>query len=160
MNGSLVAMLACIGVGGAIGGIVNALMTDNGFLMPRTESTSSGASILRPGCLGNALIGAIGALVSWGLYGPFATRIIIGADDAVQAAGGDKIGLSLASFVGAILVGVGGARWLSNEVDKTLLRATAAEAASKQASPALAQKVTAATPAQALKIAQAEPKAP
>jgi hypothetical protein len=66
----------------------------------------------------------------------------------------EKVGLSLASLVGAILVGVGGARWLSSEVDKNLLRLTAAEAASKQSSAQASQQIALATPAQALEVAR------
>jgi hypothetical protein len=157
MNITLVVMLVAVGIAGAVGGVINALMSDNGFLLPRKEQTSNGNVILRPGCAGNAVIGAIAAIISWGLYGPLATQILVGTEEALKGnAGIDKIGLSLASFVGAVLVGIGGARWLSNEVDKTLLRATAAEAAAKQPSPALAQRILIATPKQALDAAKQE----
>jgi len=41
----------------------------------------------------------------------------------------------LASLVGAILTGVGGARWLTSELDKNLLRAAAAAAQPSAAVP-------------------------
>ena len=63
--------------------------------------------------------------------------------------------LSLSSFVGAILVGVAGAKWLTNEVDKNLLRAAAAKAASAPVPDAnKAEQIALATPAQALNIAR------
>jgi hypothetical protein len=52
------------------------------------------------------------------------------------------------------LIGVSGARWLTNEVDKTLLRAAAAEAANAKASPNASQQIMMAPPAQALNIAK------
>jgi hypothetical protein len=63
------------------------------------------------------------------------------------------LGISLASLVGAVLVGVGGARWLTNEVDKNLLKAAASKAASSQADATAAQKIALASPVQALDIA-------
>ena len=51
------------------------------------------------------------------------------------------------------LVGIGGARWLTNEVDKKLLRAAASKAASGQPSDQKAIRISAAPPAEALSIA-------
>jgi hypothetical protein len=64
---------------------------------------------------------------------------------------------TLASVVGAMLVGMGGARWLTNEVDKRLLRAATVAAASAPAAPAAAQGMAAASPANVLTIAQRIP---
>ena len=128
-------MLSFIALAGAVGGVVNALMTDNGFALPKSEPTSTGTTVLRPGYLGNVLIGAVAAVVSWGLYGPFSAYFIAGTPQAMATnASPDRVGLSLASLVGGVLIGVGGARWLSNEVDKNLLRAAAAQAAGKGSS--------------------------
>lgn len=66
----------------------------------------------------------------------------------------DEFGVSVASFVGAVLVGVGGARWLTSEVDKNLLKAAASKAASSQSDPAAAQRIALASPIQALNIAE------
>jgi hypothetical protein len=74
---------------------------------------SERGGILRPGWLGNALIGGVAASVSWSLYGPFAGVSITAATGIETATKGD---LTLAAIGGAILVGVAGARWLSNEV--------------------------------------------
>ena len=141
--------MAIIFASGAVGGIVNALMTDNGFFMPRKEAQGNG-SIIRPGFLVNIFVGGVAALVSWGLYGPFAAVFIIGGtnDPGIEATG-----LSLSSVVGALLVGIGGARWLTNEVDKKLLRAAASKAASADPSDQKAFRISTATPAEALKIA-------
>ncbi len=134
---------------GAIGGVVNALMTDNGFILPKYEN-ASGNKILRPGVIGNVLIGAIAAVISWGLYGPFANFIILPNKPGI-----DPPSITVAAFVGAMLVGVAGAKWLSNETDKKLLKAAASAAAAGKPSADAPIKMMAATPAKALEIAQA-----
>lgn len=134
---------------GAVGGLVNALITDNGFFLPREEE-SDRTSIWRPGFLGNLLIGMVAALSSWGLYSSFGSVEVFQPLPASAS-------FTLASVVGAMLVGVGGARWLTNEVDKRLLRAAAVAAASAPAAPASAPGMAAASPAQALAIAQQIP---
>jgi hypothetical protein len=135
------AAIILIAVAGAVGGFGNALISDNGFLMPKRDSVNGG-TILRPGFVGNAVIGALGATISWALYGPAGNRLLT-----------DSVSPTLAAFGGAILVGVGGARWLSNEVDKSLLRAAAINAAaSPTPSPKLAVELANATPAAAAQL--------
>jgi hypothetical protein len=134
---------------GAVGGVVNALLTDNGFILPKQEQQDS-TKIIRPGFLVNIFIGGIAALVSWGLYGPFAAVFVIGG---TNDPGFGSTGLSLSAVVGGLLVGVGGARWLTNEVDKKLLRAAASKAASGQPNDQKAIRISAASPAEALRIA-------
>ena len=141
--------MAIIFAFGAAGGIVNALLSDNGFILPIKEAQEN-SKIIRPGFLVNVFIGGIAALVSWGLYGPFAQVFLIGGTNDPDIG---AIGLSLSSVVGALLVGIGGARWLTNEVDKKLLRAAASKAASGQPSDQKAVRISAAPPAEALKIA-------
>jgi len=149
----MTAMLLVVGLAGLIGGLVNALMTDNGFIMPK-KVVADQLTILRPGVLGNMFIGAVAAVVSWGLYGPMAAVIAI-EGPSTPASGTVPLGLPLASIVGAILVGIGGAKWLTAEVDKSLLRAAAAKAASGGGSTPTtkAQQIALAKPAQALEIA-------
>jgi hypothetical protein len=53
-----------IATSGAIGGVLNALLTDNGFLLPQTKR-----GIWCPGFISNVLIGAFAAFGSWPLYG-------------------------------------------------------------------------------------------
>ena len=134
---------------GAVGGVVNALLTDNGFILPKKEQQDN-TKIIRPGFLVNIFIGGIAALVSWGLYGPFAAVFVIGG---TNDPGFGSTGLSLSAVVGGLLVGVGGARWLTNEVDKKLLRAAASKAASGQPNDQKAIRISAAAPAEALRIA-------
>jgi hypothetical protein len=155
MNVSMWIMFFIVLIAGAVGGAVNALMTDNGFLVPKMEKVDDKTSIFRPGYLGNILIGAVAAVVSWGLYGPLSPYYIIGTEQALAAnALPETVGLTLAALVGAIMIGIGGARWLTSEVDKNLLRATAAQAASSKPSAAASQQIAIATPAQALNVAR------
>jgi len=136
-------VLIIFGVG-AVGGFINALISDNGFALPKhTEG------ILRPGFLGNMLIGGVAAAISWSLYGPLASVPIasIGSVDTPQ-----KGDLTLAALGGAMLVGVAGARWLTNEVDKALLRNAAVETANKTA-PQLAATFATQSPASVVQAA-------
>jgi hypothetical protein len=145
-------ILLVVCVAGAVGGVVNALMSDNGFVLPKTAD-----GIERPGYLGNVLIGAVAAGISWGMYGPFAQRYILGGPPQ-PATPEQAPGLLVVTLVGAVLVGVGGARVLTNEVDKKLLKAAASEAAgAKPADDSTAKKILMATPAQALDIAKSLP---
>jgi hypothetical protein len=66
----------------------------------------------------------------------------------------ETLGISLASLVGAARVGIAGARWLTNKVDKKLLKAAATAAAASQANTATVQQIAFASPAQALNIAK------
>jgi hypothetical protein len=125
---------------GVVGGTINALISDNGFVLPRRMS-----GILRPGWLGNAMIGGVAAVVSWSLYGPQSARSILSwSSDS----------LPLSAFGGAILVGVAGSRWLSNEVDKTLLRAAGVEAARHPNAGGMVEAMSTLSPAAALQAAQ------
>lgn len=143
-------IIGIVFLAGGAGGVVNALMTDNGFILPKYED-ASGNKIWRPGVVGNVLIGAVAAVISWGLYGPFGDFVILPA----SGTGDSNIpNIKVAAFVGAVLVGVAGAKWLSNEVDKKLLKAAASAAASGNPSADAPAKMMAVSPAGALRIAQ------
>lgn len=139
-------MLLYISLAGCVGGMINALLSENGFIMPKTEEVD-GTKIIRPGMIGNVLIGAVAAGVSWGLYGAAATAPLMGNT-------AEPVPLTLSALMGAVLVGIAGAKWLTNEVDKTLLKAAAVQAASAQMSPQKAQAMANATPAAAFEIAK------
>src|SRR5262245_43605740 len=139
---------------GLLGGAVNALLSDNGFLLPKKED-NGGSTILRPGFLGNMLVGGVAAVISWGLYGPAADIPLILFGKTTTTPSG---GLTVAGLVGAILVGVAGARWLTNEIDKKLLRGAAMHAAGANKDDALAMKLALAPPAEALKEARQAPR--
>ena len=139
---------------GALGGFVNAMFSENGFVLPKKE-TSDKITIVRPGFSGNILVGGVAALVSWGLYGPLAAVSILGSKTGGEA----TISLTLSALAGAVLIGVGGARWLTNEVDKKLFRATAAEAANAPASQSLSRTIAISSPVMAFRAAMAKPNA-
>ena len=58
-----------IAIAGSIGGVVNALLTDNGFVMPTRRS-----HVLCPGFISNVLVGAFAAFSSWAFYGSILQR--------------------------------------------------------------------------------------
>jgi len=146
---SLWPMLAIVMLAGAAGGLLNAYFTDNGFVWPRVEAVGA-FKITRPGFLGSMLVGGIAAAVSWGLYGPFASMPVFGATDGVRPGAS----LTVSALVGAVLVGIGGGRWLTDQADKSLLKATAAQAAQGKANPEASAAIAAARPAHALDIAR------
>jgi len=155
MATDMAAIMLAVFIAGALGGVVNALLTDNGFMMPRNEIVDESKHIFRPGYLGNILIGAVAALVSWGLYSPYGAMQVIGGPPAMP--GQVTPGLTVFGLMGAILVGIGGARWLTSEVDKSLLKAAASRAADSQPSSSASSQIAAASPAGALQIAKAMP---
>ena len=139
--------LVIVAVAGAIGGAVNAYLTDNGFVFKKNE-TVDGTVIVRPGFLGSMSVGAIAAVASWGLYGPFASANIIGS----AAAGAAAPSLTLSGMIGGLLVGAGGGRWITDHVDKQMLKAAAVKASTTN--PAASAQIAIARPAQALHVAR------
>jgi hypothetical protein len=140
-------VLLIVAAAGAVGGAVNAYLTDNGFVFPKHEMLDT-TVIIRPGFMGSMSVGAVAAVASWGLYGPFASATIIGG----MIGGGAAPSLTLSGMIGALLVGAGGGRWLTDHVDKQMLKATAVKAAT--ANPGASAQIAIARPAQALHVAR------
>lgn len=115
---------------GAAGGIINALVRDNGFIMPGKETTE-GVSIIWPGFAGNIFLGALSAFISWGLYELFSNAILNGNATGFISA---DIPITISIITDAVLVSIVGARWLTNEVNKKLLSAAANAACASKAS--------------------------
>jgi hypothetical protein len=109
-----------ITVAGAIGGVVNAFLTDNGFAFPRKVS-----GVWCPGAISNVFVGAMAAFSSWAFYGSGAA-IELAGDQSTRTV----ISLRFSALAGAFLVGVAGAKWITNEVDKRLLKESVKVAAS------------------------------
>lgn len=128
-----------ISLAGALGGVVNALLTDNGFILPTRVK-----NILCPGFLSNIFIGAFSAFASWSFYGSGAG---IDLTDLTTRA---QISLRFSALAGAFMVGVAGARWITNEADKTLLNASVRVAATKNVSEAQANQLLNKPPKQVL----------
>ncbi|PWU05473.1 MAG: hypothetical protein C5B51_14515 [Terriglobia bacterium] len=106
---------------GAIGGFVNALLSSNGFALPRRIE-----GIWCPGALSTILIGAFAAFASWAFYGSGADFDVADANAIVH--------LRFSAVAGAFLVGVVGAKWITNEADKGLLKESVKVAAGKEIS--------------------------
>jgi hypothetical protein len=96
---------------GALGGFVNALLAGDLHLPHREED-----DLYSPGWIGNVVVGAVAALVFWGLYGPSSKVAVIG-----EGAAAGKVVLTIAEVAGSIVTGIGGARILSGEVEKKAL---------------------------------------
>jgi membrane associated rhomboid family serine protease len=124
---------------GAVGGVTNALLTDNGFIMPRIKDR-----IWCPGFISNVLLGAFSAFASWAFYGSGASIELTQTTE--QAA----ISLRFSALAGAFLVGVAGARWLTSEVDKRLLKQSVVEASQKNISVEKSQEIVNQSPMKVL----------
>lgn len=145
-----------VATAGGLGGIVAALISeDKGFIRPKRVKDAKGV-VFRPGFIGLILVGAAAAAISWGMYGPFVDAVAIGGPDPLPGeAKEDEYGITLGALAGAVLVGASGGKWISSQVDKVLLKQTAATVASKQANPEKATEISNSQPAEALVIAQA-----
>ena len=128
---------------GALGGVVNALITDNGFVKPKVQS-----GIWCPGFIANVLVGAFAAFASWSFYGSGA-----GVELAAVAAGTERaqISLTFSALAGALLVGVAGAKWITNEVDKKLLIESVKIAGTKKLSMEQCEKLVVGSPREVLR---------
>jgi hypothetical protein len=131
---------------GAAGGLINALISDNGFLLPKKAE-----GIVRPGFISNVIIGAAASFVTWGLYGPYAQEVLVGTESITDE---QSVFLTLSAVTGAFVVGLGGSRFLTNEVDKKLLTLSASMAANSSSDSGAAASIATASPAEAVKIAE------
>jgi hypothetical protein len=119
-----------IATAGGFGGVVNALFTDNGFALPRYRR-----GVWCPGVIGNIMVGTFAALSSWSFYGSGA------AVELGRTTESTLVSLRLSALAGAFLVGVVGAKWITNEADKQLLKESVKVAGSKQLTPQQCEQV-------------------
>lgn len=98
---------------GCAGGFVNSLVSGELKLPAKDQE----AGVFRPGWLGIVLVGGAAATVSWGLYGPLAEMALLGG------AGNPSVLpiLRVSEFFGGLIVGFGGGRWLTSEVERSIL---------------------------------------
>jgi hypothetical protein len=143
--------LLIIAGAGAVGGLFNALLSDNGFALPTRDERTG---VLRIGFLGNVMIGALAGAVTWGLYGPAKDVVLYGP----SGTGALVYNISLSSLIGAVLAGVGGARVITSEVDKRFLQKAAGDAAASNADPEKAVAIATASPTAAFDLATKLPK--
>src|SRR4029453_875677 len=99
-------------VGGGVGGALNAVLSDHARLLPSVVTlTPGGTRVVRIGIVGNIVTGAAVAL---GLF-----WVIQAAGSTLNANGG--LGLLLLGCANLFIAFVS-ARWVTNEVDKLVLR--------------------------------------
>jgi hypothetical protein len=104
--------LLVVGLLGVVGGITNCLLSGE-FALPHSDAAHK---VWKPGWIANIVVGAVAAVVVWGVYGPVATY------DLTQA-GKPDIHLPVAQLVSSILVGISGAKILTTMAQKEAERA-------------------------------------
>jgi hypothetical protein len=141
------AMTLLVLAAGGVGGVVASILSeDRGFIKPTKVAAASG-TVYRPGWIGLIVTGGISAWLSWGLYGSVSSVPVTG--------GASNYTLTMGAICGAVLVGAGGSKWLSSQVDKTLLQqAAAAAAVAVPAAPEQAQAIATGSPAEVLGTAK------
>jgi hypothetical protein len=164
----LVALVGVVAVVGGIGGFFNALHINTRSDLDPTDSAveevkdpdkqkavkkaiekSTGEKA--GSFFFNIVSGALAAAVSWAAYGPYALEYVFGGPQRQPDA--PAYGLTLAALATAVVIGLGGPRWLTNERDKALLKQAADEAAGTKASPTKRKLMERADPKQQAQIA-------
>jgi len=116
---SIPGILLAIVVTGLLGGLVNAVIAQEGFVLPRMRNLPDGGRIWGPGFMGNAIVGAATAVVLAGMQSELGAVIVLrSAGPSVGSP--DAYTLNVHSLVGALLAGIGGARLLTAEIDLAL----------------------------------------
>jgi hypothetical protein len=92
---------------GAIGGIVNSAISGE-FNYPRLDPA---AKVWRPGWIGNVLVGAVAALVVWGVYGPLASYDLVAGTTI-------ELHLTVAQLLTSLVVGLSGGKILTLMAEK------------------------------------------
>jgi hypothetical protein len=136
--------LVWIAGAGAIGGALNALATDNTHPWPSHDAGAGGRRLVRPGLAGNVMAGA----------GLSACTFCIFAGNACArwASAGD----AMVTLIAGLVLGSMGARSITNESDKRLLRAAVSKAAAAPAAdPATIREMELLPPYAVLKTATA-----
>jgi hypothetical protein len=137
--GTVWGILGVIAAAGGVGGLVNGLLGNSGGGLSLPKPVHG---VLQLGFLGNVILGAFGAVGTWGLYGPLKDAVLIGANPGNML----PANLTVTAIVGAALTGAGGAKVVTNEIDKRVLKKTAVEAAKKDADPNLAATISSSSP--------------
>jgi hypothetical protein len=122
--------VALIGGAGLIGGTLNAFLNDNGFALPRQVK-----GVWCPGALLNLFVGAVSALISWGLYGAGAGLQLVGNSER------EHVSVTVGAAAGALIVGMAGSKWLTSEVDKHLMKQSVVEVAKRNLPPEKCQEI-------------------
>jgi len=102
---------------GMVGGFINAFLTDQGLALPSLDQLPNVQKLLRPGFAGNVIVGGVTAIILAGLYSPLGA-VEIGTRTA------PNLHLTIGSLSAALLSGIGGARLLTEEVQKRYIDLT------------------------------------
>jgi hypothetical protein len=136
--------LVWIAGAGAIGGALNALATDNVHLWPSQDAGAGGRRLVRPGLAGNVMAGAGLSACTFCLFAGNSCTRWTNAGDA------------LLTLVVGVVLGSIGARAITNESDKRILRAAVSKAAAAPAAdPATIREMELLPPYAVLKTATA-----
>ncbi len=123
---------------GSLGSLGSSFLGDSGWHLPMNEE-----GIVRPGYLGNMLVGALGALASWGMQ---KSAVLVGGPASALT-------FSTADMAHAIVIGFAGASWFKSHIEGVILQRTAAVAAGKAGDPVAARQIATCTPMEALRVA-------
>jgi hypothetical protein len=139
---ALISAFVCVAGAGAAGGALNALATDNQCPWPLRMASVDRPPLFRPGLAVNVAIGgALSAATFWTFAGGLPAT---------------AVGRAVLQFVFGLLIGMLGARWITSEADKRLLRAAACKAAAAPAAdPTTIREMELAPPAAVLRMATA-----
>jgi hypothetical protein len=99
---------------------------------------------LVPGAVSNVLIGGFAAFSSWSFYGSGASVELANASTRAVTS------LRFSALAGAFLVGVAGAKWITNEVHKRLLTESVKVAVKKTFQEDQSEHLTEGSPRQVL----------
>lgn len=142
---------------GALGGLVNGLLVDNTFGFPKNSPPAAGVQTGPPhlggwalAILVNIFFGVVASWLSWAMYGPLSGCPLFG--EQPKACLHPELTLTLSALATAVVVGVAGPRWITNEYDKKLLKDAAAEAMTKEPNAPMAHRITAVGPAEVLRL--------
>ncbi|MFL5330293.1 MAG: hypothetical protein ACJ8C4_15440 [Gemmataceae bacterium] len=114
-------VLAIVALAGAAGGFGKALIGDAQLILPEFIAVG-GQKVFVPGFIGNLVIGALAACLSFALYGPLNNQAVMGAANGPAA---HRPSLTLSALAGAALVGFTGGSWVTAEANERLNHATA-----------------------------------
>lgn len=118
--GTVWAIFGVIAAAGAFGGLINVMLGNPGtFKFPKSNH-----GVVQLGVVGNVVIGAFAAVTTWGLYGRLKDAVVLGTNPGA----GLPANLTVTALIGAALAGPGGAKVISNEIDKPAHRVTSPRA--------------------------------